>query len=441
MTPATEIPSPLTLDSEPRSAWRDWMSSLGPGLVFALAGLGPRDLVSNSIAGAGSGTSLLWVIAVSVVARAVLLDAMGRYVIVTGETIMTGVGRLGRWVALAWFGSTMLRQHARALIRLMLLGTGAHFVCPLPTKYSVTIWGLASWVLAAALMYFGKYKAIERVFKPIALAIGACMVLAAILSRPDLGAIASGILHPALPPETGAFSPVVVLMVLVSGALGGGSNIKYPAYVHEKGWRTPSFLRTARMDLIGSMAGLFIVLSLLQVAAMGALQPRGLTANKIEDLIPMFSQVLGSAGQIAFGLTLWFMAFSQHTGSGNAYGILVADVYHRFIRRSAEMTGGEKTPGEMPAYRWLVIYLSITPVYVFLTNWTPIGVVLFGGLLSIVTLPVLTVVVFLLTNDRGRLGEYTNGWITNFILILTFLSSLYLSWESTVELLRDLKKG
>ena len=105
------------------------------------------------------------------------------------------------------------------------------------------------------------------------------------------------------------------------------------------------------------------------------------------------------------------------------------------------MTEGRKSSGEMPAYKWLLIYLSITPVYGFLTDWTPVGVVIFGGVLSILTLPVLTFIVFRLTNDRKRMGEYANGWITNTVLILTFISSSHLSWEDTLDLMQDIKKS
>ncbi len=433
--------APAVVVEENKWSKLEWLWGVGPGLVFALAGLGPRDLVSNSIAGSVAGAGLIWVIAISLVARGVLLDAMARCVMVTGESLMQSVGRIGKWAALAWFGSTILRQHARALIRLMLMGTAAHMVFPLPTEHSVKIWGYTSWALAGALMYWGRYAAVERVFKPIALALGICMILAAFLSRPDLGDLAWTAIHPVLPPETGAFSPMVVLMVMISGAVGGGSNVKYPAYVHEKGWRSVASFAVQRRDLIGSMVGLFIVLSLMQIAAAGTLRPQGIQVSKLDDLIPIFSQSFGGAGGILFGITLWCMAFTQHTGSGAAYGILTSDVFHRYIRPSDRVIGGSVTPGEMPAYKWLVLYLSLSPLYVFFTGWTAIGVVLAGGLLSIVTLPILTAIVIKLTTDRKTMGAYVNGWVSNVILVLTFLSSLYLSWEGAIELMADLKKG
>ena len=64
--------------------------TVGPGLVFILGAIGPRDLITNSMAGATHGYTLLWMLAVALVARYVILDATARYVMVTGESLLAG---------------------------------------------------------------------------------------------------------------------------------------------------------------------------------------------------------------------------------------------------------------------------------------------------------------------------------------------------------------
>src|SRR5262245_16090548 len=132
---------------------------MGPGLVFVLSSMGPRDLVSNSIAGSTVGAGLMWVLVISLIARLVMLAASARYVLVTGKSLLTGIGNMGRWVAWLWFGASLVRRHAQSLVRLMLLGTAANFVLPLPTPHSTAIWGIASWFLAFVLLYWGRYRA------------------------------------------------------------------------------------------------------------------------------------------------------------------------------------------------------------------------------------------------------------------------------------------
>ncbi len=425
-------------------ARREWLRRLlgiGPGLVFLLGVMGPKDLVSNSIAGASNGYSLLWVLVAAAGCRFVLLDATARYVLVTGETLLAGCGRLGRWVTLLWLSVTVLRHHLFALSRSVLLGAAAHLIFPLPVAHSATIWGLISWSAGFALLYWGRYQWVERLSKPLAAAMGLCLVLAAIVSRPKLSEFLSGALDPALPSDSGQYHSVVILMAVVSTAIGSLGNLRYSAFVHEKGWRSMAHLRSQRVDLLVSMLGMFLMLAMIQIAAAGALKPRGIQVSKLEDLAPIFAEVVGPWGPVFFGVTLWCVVFSSYVGGGSAFGIMVADVYHRFIRPSPELTAQGKAAGEMPAYRWLVLYLFLSPLYVFLTDWTPIGLVLASGVLSVVTLPIIALVVLRLTADRKFMGAQANGWFTNTVMVLAIVGALYLAWQGAMELIGEAGHG
>jgi len=409
---------------------------LGPGLVFVLGSLGPRDLVANSIAGSTHGYSLIWLIAAALLARYVILDTSARYVVVTGESLLAGCGHRARWTVYCWFGLTILKRHVATLLDLTLLGAAGHFVYPLPTPHSKIIWGLSSWVAGFILMYWGRYRAVEQLCRPMAAVMGACLAAVAIMSRPDFTALLKGTLTPVLPQEGGAYSPAIVLMTLVS-AVGSFSNLKYSAYVHEKGWRKVSFLKNQRFDLMLSMAGLFVMLAMVQVAAAGALMPRGIQVTKLEDLIPMFAAVIGDAGAVLLGATLWAIIFYRYVGSGTAYGIMISDVYHRFIRPSKVIEKQDLGPGacHLPAYRWLVVYIFLSPLYVFLTDWTPIGLVIVKSALSVIGLPVIVFMLVRLTADRKVMGEQANSLLRNALLMLTLAAAVYVSFQGVGDML------
>ena len=437
---AIDIEAPALAPTRPaRPDWLRRVLTIGPGLVFVLGLMGPKDLVSNAIAGASDGYGLLWVLVIATVARGVILDATARYVLVTGETLLAGCGRFGRSVTMMWFTVTILRHHLFALSRSVMLGTAAHFIFPLPTPYSSKIWGLASWCAGFGLLYWGRYNWVEKFSRPLAAVMGLCLAIAAIVSRPDFGTFIKGVLHPVLPSEGGQYHSAIVLMAVISTALGSFGNLRYSSFIHEKGWRSLSDLRRQRTDLLTSMLGMFLMLALIQVAAAGALQPRGLHVNKLGDLIPIFSQVVGPWGPAFFGVTLWCVVFSSYVGSGSAFGIMIADVYYRFIRPSPELLERGRPAGEMPAYRWLVLYLFLSPLYVFLTDWTPVGLVLASGVLSVVTLPIMILIVLRLTADRKIMGLHANGWFTNAVLVLAILGAVYLSWEGVGEIISDWK--
>lgn len=341
MEAATVKPSPAAAPNR-----RRLLLGVGPGLVFVLGSLGPRDLVANAIAGSTAGTRLLWVLAVGLMVRWVVLDSSARYVMATGESLLAGCGRLGRWVVLLWAAVAVLGRHLSALVRVTLLGTAAHILWPLPTPHSVMIWGIASWTAGFVLLFWGRYRGVEKLSKPLAAAMGACLVTAAVLSKPDLSSLVSGLLRPAMPLQKGIYSPALVIMSVLAASMGSFSNLRYAAYVHEKGWRSASHLRSQRVDMFVGVFGMFFMLVMLQLAAASALLPRGIQVKEVEDLIPMFSLVLGDAGRVLFGLTLWCVSFSGYVGNGAGYGILLSEVYHR-INPPVERAGpGREDPGQ-----------------------------------------------------------------------------------------------
>jgi Mn2+/Fe2+ NRAMP family transporter len=403
-------------------------------LVFVLDSVGPSDLVTGSIAGAKYGYSLLWLLVAALVARFMIVDATGRYVMVSGESLLAGFGRISRWIALLWFVVTVLTRHVAALTKIVILGSAAHLVLPLPTRYSIAIWGLSSWVAAFALIYWGRYRAFEKVSKPFAVVMGCCLIAAAILSRPDPAHLVKGALTPVLPMEQGLYSPALVVMAVMSATMGSFGNLKYSAYVHEKGWRNVSFRPKQRRDLLLSMCGMFCMLAMIQIAAAGALKPRGIEVGKLEDLIPIFADVLGYGGRTILGVTLWCIVFASTLGE-TGYGIMISDVYYRFIRRSAAVAERNQAAGEMPAYRWMVLYVFLSPLYGVFTGWTPIGLVLVKAAANVLLLPIVILAVLRLTADRKIMGAQANGWLTNIVLGLTTLVAVYLGCQGFIELL------
>jgi Mn2+/Fe2+ NRAMP family transporter len=175
-------------------------------------------------------------------------------------------------------------------------------------------------------------------------------------------------------------------------------------------------------------------MAMVQIAAAGALKPRGIMVSTLEDLIPMFTSVLGPSGRAILGAALWSMAFSSYVGTGTAHGIMISDVYHRFVHRSAPTAAQNERAGDAPAYRWVVLYIFLSPLYFFFTDWTPIGLVLFKSGLGLLTLPIVTLAVLRLTADKKIMGEHANGWCANIVLALTTVAALYLGYQGLAEL-------
>lgn len=415
--------------------------AFGPGVVHLLASLGTNDLIANSVAGATYGYSLLWALVIAYGLHYAIAEATSRYVVSTGESIMEGYGRLGRPVMLALAAAIFIRRHLNNLFQVLLLGTAAHMLLPLPTTHSTTIWSLLSFVLAYALMFRGGYAGVERVSKVVIVVLAGSFVIVAAMARPAPLAVVRGLLIPECPGAAGFYSYVLLLMALAGTTVGSINHLKYPAYVYEKGWRGPADASRQRVDLALSVIGQFLLAVTIQVAAAATLFHRGVTIRTVEDLSRVFSGPLGDTGRVVLGVGIWAAALMSYIGSNTGYSLLVADTYERFIYRPAH-PGADDRRAEIRehAYRVLLTFFCVSPLYVLFTRWEPFWLAIVSSAFFFMLTPLLLVGLLLMTNDRIRMRDRVNRWWSNVTIGIAMAVSLALSYQSAVDWIGGLAK-
>lgn len=410
------------------------LESLGPGLVFALGSFGARDFISNTVAGATFGIGLIWVPIIAIVARFVLLDASARYVMRTGQTVLSGIASLGRTPVLILFLISLLRRHVSALTKVLLLGFGADLALPLPTPYSVIIWATLSWTLSFAILFWGKYQSAEWISRPIAATMAICLFLVVLLSRPDFSLLNTSFFSWTHRSDLRLENSNLILLAVFTAAIGSISNLSYSAYVHEKGWLSIQSEEKQKFDLIASLTLMGMMILMIQFAAASILHSRGIAVENLEDISRVYSEILGNTGRVLFGITLWCGAFASSISNGAGQGMMLADAYHRFLLKDPKYLQSETPPSHLPAYRWSILFMFTSPFYVFLTDWTPVGLVFAYSLISLVTLPVMVALLFVLTADPRRMGDQANSLFTNLVLLGTIGFSIYVAWQGYLEL-------
>ena len=111
--------------SQPVPAKPSQWLTFGPGLVFALTVIGPNDIISNAAAGADYGYSLLWALVIALIFRYVWVGTSAKYVLATGESLLQGYARLGKWAVWLLLVSLLVYRHAGNLYLVMILGSAA----------------------------------------------------------------------------------------------------------------------------------------------------------------------------------------------------------------------------------------------------------------------------------------------------------------------------
>jgi Mn2+/Fe2+ NRAMP family transporter len=407
----------------------------GPGIVYAVASIGPNDLVSNSAAGATYGYLLLWTLIVAYLAKYVFAEAGARYVIVTGESLLHGYRRCGRWVVLLLGVAIFLRRHINNLYMIALLGIAANMLVPIGTV-GEKVWSIFFVGIGFSLMYWGGYKGVENWSRPLLFVLGGSLICITVLARPNVGEISRGLFIPSLPAEQGYYDYFLLLMSLLGSATNALSSLRYPSYLYEAGWHKIDMLRKQHDDLRFSIAAMFSMALVIQISAAAVLQPMGIDFDSPDELALLFQQGLGEAGRILLAIGLLSAVFTSFIGANNGYSLIVTEIF-RSLRTPADKPPPPpdvNATRKHPVYRICIIWFVLTPMYVLWTDFQPFFLVIFSSALFVMLLPLTGGLLLVLTNNRKLLGEHVNGWFTNIAISLLVLLSLFLTYQNGVRL-------
>ena len=395
---------------------------------------GPGSLVSNAVAGASYGYDLLWALAVALVFRYVWVDTSARYVLVSGESLLQGYARIGRWLVWMVLAAAVLVRHSTNLYTILLMGNIVQLLLPLPIEWGGAAWTVAFTVIGSSMMFWGGYPAVERGVRLLVAVMVGTMCVAAALSSPQPAAILWGSLVPRLPDGQGAFSAAVVLTAMIGAQVGTLSNLSYAYFVGEKGWRGASALGRQRVDLVASFGFRFLMGGLLQIAAAGTLKPLGVKPGNAEDLLRIFTATLGALGGLSFALGLWAVCYSNFVSGTTGYALIIRDICRRHVPRLASAERAASPSRTDPVYRTAVALLGLSPLYIIFVEVEPIALALAVRSLVVVLIPILGAALMRLANDAAIMGEHRNGLARNLALGAMLVVSSYLTVRSVLEL-------
>jgi Mn2+/Fe2+ NRAMP family transporter len=334
-----------------------WWRRLGPGLLFAVASMGSSHFLLAPSAGAAYGYVLAWTILFAHAVKFPAFDHAARYTVASGSDLLEGFRTVPgpRGWAVAAFTIGVALQSVTIVAGVTAV-CAAVLIAILPGLGLLTATTVVCGV-AGILLWFGAYRTLERVSVVILLAVAALTVVAAVVARPDLAALAEGSVRPLLP--SGA--------VLLAGGLLGYMPaplelaVMESLWVHERHGGAPAPERPARMRIaladfrIGYAASVVLGLLLLSLGA-ALLAPRGLVpvgAGVFSTLAGIYRTSLGSWAVPVYltGALLGMFATS--------YGVL--DGFPRMMSRGLSALGFpvRATERGRDIRYWLILYAMV----------------------------------------------------------------------------------
>lgn len=255
-------------------------------------------------------------------------------------------------------------------------------------------WALAIALTAAALLWTGRYRIIERALIAMVVVMSAAFILTAV-------SVAGGASGAAI--VRGAFVPTIPDgAAMIALGLVGTTIVPYNLFLHASAvrerWSGAEGLRAARADLIVAI-GLGGLVSMAIVITAAARQ--GMPVASAADMALQLEPLLGrwATGVFALGLLAAGVTSSITAPLAAAYAL----------------SGAFGWDADLRAPRVRAIWVSVIAVGLAfaLAGVRPVPAILFAQAANGILLPAVAIFLLVVMNDRRALGSAANGWKAN----------------------------
>ncbi|MDN5211777.1 Nramp family divalent metal transporter [Fulvivirgaceae bacterium BMA12] len=374
------------------------VQTLGPGMITAALIFGPGSLTVTSKLGAGFGFKLLWIILFTTLFMIVFTLMSARIGLTIKPTLLQHIReRYGVMasiiVGMGIFLVTISFQAGNSI------GAGIAFAELFNTRTEP--WVVFFSLLAIAILFFRSfYKILEKIMIGMVSLMLLSFLVTAIISKPPVVEILQG-LSPSIPKGS---EILTIALVASSFSIVGAF---YQAYlVREKGWGQKDIKACSRETIIGiTMLGSLTLV--VMICSGSVLHTQGITVNSATDMGKAIEPLFGKFTAALFMSGLFAASFSSLIGNATIGGTLLADTFNM---------GNQLKSKKVRLLIMLVIVFGASIAIIY--GKLPLQFIVFAQGITIIVVPVMAAMIFLIANNTNVMGPLRNRPFTNLIALL-----------------------
>jgi len=404
-----------------------WLLLVGPGIFCIGYTIGTGSVTTMAKSGSQYGMQLLWVLVLSCLFSWVLMEAYGRFAVVTGGSAMNGFKKhikFGKYLALATIIGVVIGQW-NALSGILGLSShalyeiGRMYIPSLPEQnyWMVLVIAVILIVSMYGLMLVGSYSFFEKVLIIFVTIMGICFVISMFIVLPPPGEILKGFV-PSIPKTPGAN---IVVAAFVGTTMAAPTFVVRPLLMKEKGW-TKDNTKDQSRDAFISALFMFIISGSIMVCATGAMFYEGRTIEKVLDMVYTLEPI---AGQFAVAL---FMVGTISAGLSSIFPIMM--VAPLLI---SDYQAGKMEP-KSRLFKRLTGLACLIGLAVPIMGANPIVAQIATQVANVFVLPLVIAGIMYLVNHKKLMGRYRAGILLNIGMILAFIFSCFISYKGILEI-------
>ncbi|MAP54929.1 Nramp family divalent metal transporter [Altibacter sp.] len=396
--------------------------NIGPGTLVAAAFIGPGTVTVCTLAGVQFGFTLLWAMALSIIATIVLQEMAARLGLVSGSGLAENIRKeikhpVAKGLAILLMLSAILIGNAAyeaGNISGGVLGLQTIFeqYTLLFAGMEVNLLSVGIGALAFVLLYIGNYKVIERSLIILVLLMSVSFLITAVRTVPNVLEILQGIFIPKVPEE--GWLTIIALV--------GTTVVPYNLFLHaslvKEKWNGVGDLGAARKDLyvsilLGGLVSMAIIISAAAIQQSEVSNASDL-AQSLAPLFGSFATYFLSIGLFAAGIT-------------SAITAPLAAAY--VVKGCFGWQAGLRSLG------FRAVWMSVLGLGIVFSSLgiKPIEIIQFAQVANGILLPVIAIFLLWVVNRKTVMGANRNTVVQNLLGFFIVLTSILLGVKSLAK--------
>ena len=366
------------------------LKKLGPGLLFAGAAIGVSHLVQSTRAGADFGLGLLWALVLVNVFKYPFFQYGPRYASATGESLLEGYKRLSKGVLITYFALTFATMFTiQTAVTIVTAGLASTLFGDF---ISIKLWTIIILFICLAILFFGKYKLLDRLMKTIIVTLTISTILAVILAFTKTNNHLS--LIQILPKESLEIGFLIAFMGWMPAPLD--ISVWHSLWTVEKEKNTKNITpKLALFDFnIGYITAIFLGIGFLLLGALVMFNSGEIFSSKAgvfsNQLIIMYANSLGNWSYVIIGIAAFTTMFSTT--------LTTLDASPRAMNRTLELLTNKK---QKLGYVFWILLLTFGTIFIFLFFVSEMGLLIkIATILSFITAPFYAIINYALVSSK-----------------------------------------
>lgn len=366
------------------------LKQLGPGLLFAGAAIGVSHLVQSTRAGADFGLGLIWALLLVNIFKYPFFQFGPRYATATGESLLDGYKKLGKWVLVVYFILTLTTMFTiQTAVTIVTAGLASSLF---GIDLSIQMWTVIILAICLSILLIGKYSVLDKTIKIIIITLTISTIIA-VISALNVNSTTLS-LQQIAPKNAIEIGFLIAFMGWMPAPLD--ISIWHSLWAIEKKNSNEQFTpKSALFDFnVGYITTIVLGIGFVLLGALVMYNSGENFSSKAGvfagQLIDMYTKSLGNWAYLIIGIAAFTTMFSTT--------LTTLDASPRAMNKTVELLADKK---HSKGYLFWIAILALGTISIFLFLASEMGLLIkIATILSFLTAPFYAIANFILINSK-----------------------------------------